>query len=309
MGLRVRPATLDDVRSIVEVHCSDVEEWYRLVGGARVRAPYEELSVGERFLHGGPWMSVETCAIHLNYLLTAGQYPLVAELDGRVVGELELYIGEERGVLGKTGYIDVLVVHKSYRGRGVGRRLVEEARRIAIQEGCNTISVWPERRAVPFYEKCGLRDAAYRVLHVVVDATGCKALSCGLREFPQGYEELASMWFLTPRIYSGFTAWLKSRWSYALREAWARLREASIPALGAAFVLEAMSLRSEARLSLWVEDPSRAREAVLCACSEAARLGVGRLHLLAEEAVCRQLVRGLAVEVVGEEMVLMDRLH
>ena len=310
MGLRVRPATLDDVRSIVEVHCSDMEEWYRLVGGARVRAPYEELSVGERFLHGGPWMSVETCAIHLNYLLTAGQYPLVAELDGRVVGELELYIGEERGVLGKTWYIDVLVVHKSYRGRGIGRRLVEEARRIAIQEGCNTISVWPERQAVPFYEKCGLRRVAYRVLHVVVGVTYCGTLSSPLREFPQSFEELASMWFLAPRIYSSFTAWLKSRWSYALRIAWIKLYEAYIPALDAALILEGIPLRrEEARLCLWVSDVSRAREALLYACSEAARLGVRKLHLLAEEAVCRQLVRGLAAEAVSEEAVLMEELH
>jgi len=35
--------------------------------------------------------------VHINYLLTHGQYPLVAELNGRVVGELELYVGEERG--------------------------------------------------------------------------------------------------------------------------------------------------------------------------------------------------------------------
>lgn len=60
-----------------------------------MEASYEELSVEERWSHGGPWMSIETCSIHLNYLLTNNQYPLVAEINGRIVGELELYIGEE----------------------------------------------------------------------------------------------------------------------------------------------------------------------------------------------------------------------
>ncbi|RLF06018.1 MAG: GNAT family N-acetyltransferase [Thermoprotei archaeon] len=310
MELRVRRATLNDVRGIVEVHCSDVREWRRLVEETGARASYEELSVEDKFLHGGPWMSVETCAIHLNYLLTAGQHPLVAELDGRVVGELELYIGEERGALGRTGYIDVLVVHRDYRGRGIGRRLVEEAKRIAAHEGCDAISVWPERRAVPFYEKCGLRRVAYRVLHVVVSVACCEAPNTSLREFPQSYEELADMWFLAPRIYSSFTAWLKSRWSYALRVAWTKLYEAYVPSLDAALVLEGVPLKSgEARLSLWIGDVSRAREALLYACGKAAGLGVRRLHLLAEEAVCRQLVKGLAAEAVGEEVVLMEELR
>ncbi len=117
MNPRIRVASLDDVRGIVEVHCSGVGEWVKRVDGREVEARYEDLSVEERFSHGGPWMSVETCAIHINNLLINEQYPLVAELDGRIVGELELYVGEDR-VLGRCGFIDVLEVHRDYRRAG-----------------------------------------------------------------------------------------------------------------------------------------------------------------------------------------------
>jgi len=70
MDLRVRLASLNDVREIVEVHCSDVEKWFRWTNGRRVEAEYEDLRIEERFMNGGPWMSVETCAIHLNNVLT-----------------------------------------------------------------------------------------------------------------------------------------------------------------------------------------------------------------------------------------------
>ena len=83
-------------------------------------------------------MSVETCAIHINYLLTHGQYPLVAELDGRIVGELELYIGEERGTQGRTAFIDVLEVHNHFRGMGIGKALISRTREIAEEYECNT---------------------------------------------------------------------------------------------------------------------------------------------------------------------------
>lgn len=164
-----------------------------------VEASYEELSVEERFEHRGPWMSVETCAIHLNYLLVSGQCPLVAELEGRIVGELELYVGEETGVLGRTGFIDVLVVHRDYRRRGVGRALVERAREIARAGGCDTLSVWPEEEAVPFYEKCGLHDVAYRVAYVTLSTEQeLRFREYEVSEYPRSYEGVRELLLISP---------------------------------------------------------------------------------------------------------------
>ncbi len=104
---------------IVEVHCSDVEKWYKIEGSKKIEARYEELTISERYNHGGPWMSVETCAIRINNLLTNRQYPLVAEINGNIVGGLELILGFDSGILHDTAFIDVMVVHRQYRRGGV----------------------------------------------------------------------------------------------------------------------------------------------------------------------------------------------
>ena len=78
--MRVRLATLEDVHEIVEVHTAD-----------------ENLSGGiyDRYIRGGPWMATETLAIHLNNLLLDDQLVAVAELDGKIVGEVEVLFSEE----------------------------------------------------------------------------------------------------------------------------------------------------------------------------------------------------------------------
>jgi GNAT superfamily N-acetyltransferase len=50
----------------------------------------------------------------------------IAELDGRVVGFLFGWVGDcEFGITVPTGWIDLVGVHPAYRGRGVGRALVD----------------------------------------------------------------------------------------------------------------------------------------------------------------------------------------
>jgi hypothetical protein len=63
--MKIRYANLNDVRDIVEVYVGngpDSGVWYKGFGEERRVASYEELSLFERCMNGGPYMSVETCA-------------------------------------------------------------------------------------------------------------------------------------------------------------------------------------------------------------------------------------------------------
>ncbi len=141
--LRVRKATLDDVRGIVDVHTAGED----LSG----------LSVGERYLRGGPWMSVETLAIHLNNLLLDDQLVTVAELDGKIIGEVEVLFSEEPigGELRRIAHVDVIEVHPDYRGRGIGRALIEFVEEIARERNVQFLTVQPDEDAMGFYGKLG----------------------------------------------------------------------------------------------------------------------------------------------------------
>jgi len=72
--------------------------------------------------------------------------------DGRIVGGL---IGQ---ILWGWLQIDILAVAEEYRGSGWGRRLIEEAERVAIAAGCH--SAWVDTfsfQSPDFYRRLGYR--------------------------------------------------------------------------------------------------------------------------------------------------------
>ena len=84
---------------------------------------------------------------------------LIAELDGRPAG-FALFFHNFSTWTGRRGiYLEDLFVRDSARGRGVGRRLIVELARLAVERGCARLDLWvlhwnPVRR---FYEDLGLR--------------------------------------------------------------------------------------------------------------------------------------------------------
>jgi GNAT superfamily N-acetyltransferase len=157
--LTVRYASLEDVAAISEVHCSEIEQWKKGIYnelGVRERhpAPYEECSLVDRWEMGGPWMSVELCAIHINKMLLADQIVLVTELDDKVVAELELFIGDD-DLYGYNANLSILYVHKNYQRKGVGTALLREAIKLARSLGCESLTTY-DPEAPEFYERFGL---------------------------------------------------------------------------------------------------------------------------------------------------------
>ncbi|ASA77057.1 GNAT family N-acetyltransferase [Thermococcus sp. 5-4] len=148
MKLRVREATIWDCQRIVGIYLSN--------------SPWKD-SPYETYLQVGPWGLEETCAIHLNNLKLAGGIALVAELDGKIAGEAEVFISDEvwDGELVKTAHLSVIEVARWYQGKGVGRALLERVVELAEREGCDLLTVTPEKKALGFYRKLGFDRTVY----------------------------------------------------------------------------------------------------------------------------------------------------
>ena len=313
MVTRIRIASLDDVKDIVEVYCSSISRWIRYINGREVEARYDDLTIAERWSHGGPWMSTETCAIHINNLLVNNQYPLVAEFDGKIVGELELYIGEEKGIIGKCGHIDVLEVHKNYRRRGIGKALVNKAIEIAKEHECDTVAVWPAKEAVEFYRKCGISRIAYNIVHVEI---GLNKINIEIQEqysttsFPNNYDAIKNMEFVSPRILSSFTTWIKSRWNYAIEKNRILSIEGYIPELKACYIVEGLwSNRTAAKLLLWIDDVMRLEQVLNEIFRTTKEKKIAKLHLLVDKNIYQGIVKKYPHKILTHEILLMKKIR
>lgn len=102
-----RPAMLEDARLISAWACHAVERWQRLDADGRAQdVPYDALTIYERWLHGGAWMSLETGVLWLSHLLRgAGVTTVLEDEDGRAYGYLEAFAGDEPAPFGKHLYL------------------------------------------------------------------------------------------------------------------------------------------------------------------------------------------------------------
>lgn len=162
MVIRVRLGAKDDIDALVEVECSCVETWHHYSPEGRGdQASYDELNPWERVMHGGPWMDATALTEYWKRIERLGIKPLIAELNGKVVGHLDAIFSEEPQ-LGKFLYIDVLKVHKAYRRLGIAETIIKQAERLAKREKTKLMLVQPEEYEGPSgltYRSCGFEKA------------------------------------------------------------------------------------------------------------------------------------------------------
>jgi hypothetical protein len=110
MSMIARMATLEDISAISALHRQPIERWQRLNATGQVEdLPYEQLSIYERWLHGGAWMSIETSAVWLNHLLANDIVAMVCANEGQILGYLEAYPGHEPAPYGDHLYLHSMV--------------------------------------------------------------------------------------------------------------------------------------------------------------------------------------------------------
>ncbi len=94
-------------------------------------------------------------------LKNVDSYILVAEVDENVIGVVNLDIRRTILHSGLSGLIDEMVVAESYRGKGVGRKLIDAAAEKCKLSGCCEIEVSTEltnTKARSFYKSCGFEE-------------------------------------------------------------------------------------------------------------------------------------------------------
>jgi len=96
-----------------------------------------------------------------NLLSEVNSHILVAEIEGVIVGFVNLATRKTILHRGLSGLIDELIVAKSYRGKGVGRQLLSSAIEKSRQLGCCEVEVSTEKtntKAREFYRQCGFTE-------------------------------------------------------------------------------------------------------------------------------------------------------
>jgi GNAT superfamily N-acetyltransferase len=174
--IHVREASLDDTGAISRLFRAHIGVWQRLNAQGQVEdVPYEALTIYERWLHGGPWMSVETGAMHLSHLLLGAGVPLVALVDGQVLAYAEAYLGAEPEPFGEHLHLATLSVHPDYTGAGLDDALVahllEQARALKCQR-LTAVCISADTAMTDFYVRHGLGPLARIVRYSLPARTG-----------------------------------------------------------------------------------------------------------------------------------------
>jgi len=119
-SIHMRGAILDDTQAISALFRTHISAWQRLNSAGKVEdVAYDSLTIYERWLHGGPWMSVETASIHLSHLLRGAGIPLVVEADGKIAAYAEAYRGLEPEPFGDHYHLAQVVVHPDFESAGL----------------------------------------------------------------------------------------------------------------------------------------------------------------------------------------------
>ena len=132
-SIHMRGATLDDTQAISALFRAHIAVWQRLNSAGQVEdITYNSLNIYERWSHGGPWMSVETAAIHLSHLLRGAGIPLLIEVEGKIAAYAEAYRGTEPEPFGDHYHLAQVVVHPDFASAELQdmllRDLLEQAR-------------------------------------------------------------------------------------------------------------------------------------------------------------------------------------
>ena len=201
-GLHIRPATMEDTGAISALFRRRINVWQRFDAEGRVdELPYEQLTIYERWLHGGAWMSLETAAIFLSHLLRVGGVTLVAEVDGAVAGYAEAYPGDEPPPYGKHLHIAHLITQAETIKDALLQHLLGMAKpRLTV-----ALSTY-DTEAAAFYQRYGMQPIA-NLRQYTLSARAGQSFYQATEHLPADYAQIAGWHMLLGRLESARAHW------------------------------------------------------------------------------------------------------
>lgn len=284
--MNVRQAVLDDTAAITTIYRSTVPRW---VNAVQEESPYDQLSLHERWSHGGPWMSMETCAIWLGHLLQQNDgIPLVAEVAGEVIGHTEVFIGKEPEPYGHHINISTLCVRQDHQREGVGTALVNYILQMAKVINCQQVTVAYADPAA-FFEKLDFTPQIPRYRVTMPTQEG--RVFYRAQEMSEDDTSQINQWLMPlGRFQNGREEWERMRWyiwngvPLLVQAEWKRLK---IELTGQPGILHLHQHDDDptcATARLWTKNPFSAH--MLAAVKDrAVRLGYERISTLVEESI------------------------
>lgn len=156
---QVRQANLDDTRAVCDLARAQVGVWQRIDATGHVQdVAYDALTVYERWLHGGPWMTVETGTLQMSHLLLGGGLPVVVTVDERVIAYVEVYFGTEPPPFGQHMHLSGWMVYPEHSRGKADNALFEWLGQLGQQQGYRQVTVnaaTNDHDTTQFYEDHG----------------------------------------------------------------------------------------------------------------------------------------------------------
>ncbi len=208
----VRQATLDDTRDIVALFTASLPIWQRLNTQGQVEdLPYEALTIYERWLHGGAWMSLETASIWLSHLLSGNGSAYVVERDGGILAYAEAFYNRELTPMGRHLHVAQMRVAESCADE-VHHMLADRIRDDARGPGRLSVA-YPEydKEAGTYYRKYFGANEVFRLARYTLGAQIGQSFYKS-QEFDKTEASLIDGWALAVGRWSSPRALWEAEW-------------------------------------------------------------------------------------------------
>lgn len=215
----IRKATLEDTRAITALFCDSVPRWQRMDDAGNVQdLPYEDLSIYDRWLHGGPWMSIETGAVWLSHVLSGAATPFVQVDDtGTITAYTETYLSAEADPIGAHLYIGELQAATDAAREALMYHAFAFARESGVDKVSVAINAYDKNRRL-FFDDFKFTEH-HRVQQINMPAHGATVGFYQVTDHPDADPAQITEW----QMLIGRTASARYHWEHLWSQLWAAI--------------------------------------------------------------------------------------